>query len=195
MGEQKRRATIEGKGGLGATPNANDSEAAKLLSGALREQRRAVAADDEPRLTWLEEAAIVSPCRSVEVMVGDHKVVVANPKMGAWIAALPNLQRVLDAAKGSMGDDVAPLYVLLTLSQSWDAGKIAAAAGESVCAILDVFLGKEAGWTAENAEPQEVVALVAAFIQVIPVAQYRHFFVRAAGAWKGHQAAPTAAAP
>lgn len=190
MGERKQRVTIEGKAGLGATPGAGDGEAARLLARALKDQRKADQAreDAEPALTWLEEAQVLAPCKTAEVAVGEHKVLVRNPKTGVWLAALPHLQKVLDAARSSMGEDAAPMYVLLTLLQSWDAGKVAEAAGESVCAILDLFLGKEPGWVAANSEPQEIVALVAAVIQVLPMEQYRYFFARAAGAWKGHAA-------
>lgn len=140
---------------------------------------------------WLKDIVLLAPVETVSETIEGQSLEFRCPKTAKWLAALPHLQQAYQAARVASPDGD-PWQVLALALMSWEAPNIMAAWGESVCKILDVFLGKDLGYVAENFRPDSIVRMVRNFIRVIPVREMRDFFGQSVGALLGQRQAATA---
>ena len=166
----------------------NDRVLEKLA--AQQRARKGKATDDEAK-AWQAEIALLAPIESITEVIEGQSLEFRCPKTAKWLAALPHLQEAYEVGRKAMPNGQ-PMEMLAMALASWDAPRMMMGCGDAICKILDVFLGKELGYVAENFTPDSIVRMVRNFIRVIPVRAIQSFFRQAVAAGQAQQRAATA---
>lgn len=124
---------------------------------------------------WQDEVRLLVPQKPFTETIEGHDLYFACPKSAVWLAALEPLQEAFASAK-ALNPDSNPMALLYTAWVSWELPTVIAKYGHSVCAVLDLFLAKETGWTEKNLTPFGVLACAMNFLRVVPAEQIRLFF-------------------
>jgi len=125
--------------------------------------------------TWLDQLALLVPIEPFAEEIAGHLLTFKCPKTAVWFRALPVFMRAWEKAR-ELNPDRTPIGVVAGILYSWDTPQTAAAFFESICEILDIFLEKEPGWTAENLDPFSTMLAVRNFAKVIPAKGIASFF-------------------